>query len=236
MKILAIIPARGGSKGIPMKNIAKLAGRPLIKYTIDTAKKSHRINRIAVSTNDPKIAKVAKSLGADVPFLRPKKISGDDATTYDAIKHTLDFFASNENYFPDIVVILQPTSPLRTSQMIDKSLTLLEKTNATSVISVHEIKTHPFSSFWYDGKYMRPFRSDFSKFYQRQKYPDLYYPTGDVYTFWYSTLKKYHSIYGPRIKPLIIRNEISIDIDEKFDLFICEMVLKYWKNYSKRLS
>lgn len=235
MKILAIIPARGGSKGIPMKNITKLAGKPLIKYTIDAAKKSRRINRIVVSTNDPKIAKVAKSLGAEVPFLRPKNISGDNATTYDAIKHALDFLALNKNYFPDIVVILQPTSPLRTSKMIDRSVNLLEKDySITSVISMRKVKTHPFGSFWYDAKYVKPFRSDFNKFYQRQKLPDLYYPTGDVYTFWSSTVKKYHSIYGPRIKPLIIKNEISVDIDERFDLFMIEMVLKYWKIYSKR--
>ncbi len=234
MKVLAIIPARGGSKGIPMKNIVKLAGKPLIQYAIDAAKKSRRINRIVVSTNDPKIAKIAKSQGAEVPFLRPKEISGDNATTHDAIKHALDFFASTEDYFPDIVVILQPTSPLRTFKMIDTSLTMLEKTDATSVVSVREIKTHPFSAFWYEGKYLKPFRSDFRKFHQRQKYPPLYYPSGDVYVFWSSNLAKYHSIYGPRIKPLIIKNEISIDIDNKFDLFISEMVLKYWKNYFKR--
>ena len=126
MKILAIIPARGGSKGIPLKNIKKLNGDPLIKYTIDVAKKSKRLDRIIVSTDNEKIAILAKKYGVEVPFTRPKIISGSKATQFQVIKHVLDFLKTEE-YFPNIVVLLQPTSPFRTVKVIDDSIKRLIK-------------------------------------------------------------------------------------------------------------
>jgi len=230
MKVLAIIPARGGSKGIPLKNIKNLSGKPLIEYSINAALNSKKIDRIIVSTDNEKIARVSKSLGVEVPFLRPKKISTDSSNTIDLVKHTIKKL-ENYEFIPDIITILQPTSPFRTSQMIDKSIDLLIKSNSTSIISVSKIKKHPYSSFWFCGKHLKPFKSDFLKFYQRQLFPELFYPTGAIYTFWTSTLKKYNSLYGPRIKPMIINNEIvNLDIDDNFDFFIAEMCMKYWKN------
>jgi CMP-N-acetylneuraminic acid synthetase len=233
MKILAIIPARGGSKGIPCKNIKKVVGKPLIEYTIHAAKDSKKLDRIIVSTDSPQIAKIAISVGVEAPFLRPKKISGSNSSTIDTIKHTLKFFA--DTYVPDIILILQPTSPFRTSEMIDKSINLLQKSKADSVISVSKVKNHPYKSYWYDKKFLKSFRSDHEKkYYQRQQLPDLFYENGTIYAFWTKTLKKYDSIYGQKIKPLIAKeNEIHIDIDDKFDLFISEMILLYWEKYKK---
>jgi len=236
MKVLAIIPARGGSKGIPMKNIRKLAGIPLIEHTISVAKKSKIIDKILVSTDSNKIAYLAKSAGAEVPFLRPKKLSDDNTSILTVIKHTLRFLAVNELYEPEIILLLQPTSPLRTSRMIDKSVEILKKSNATCVIGVSRIKSHPYNAFWYKNKYLRPFKSDFQKYYRRQQYPVLYYPTGSIYTLWNKTLKRYNSIYGPRIKPLIIDEEFNIDIDSKFDLFLAEMQILHWKNHNKKFN
>lgn len=233
MNVLAIIPARGGSKGIPMKNIRKLAGKPLIQYTIENAKKSTKINKIVVSTDNRKIAQVANSLEVDVPFLRPKKISKDSSLILDTIKHVLKFLETKSSYVPDIIILLQPTSPFRTSKLIDKSITMLTRSKATSILTVSKIRTHPFGSFWITKKYLKPFRYNFTKYYQRQKFPSLYFPTGDVYTFWKTTLEKYDSIYGPRIKPLIINEDNTIDIDNLFDLFLSEMKLLYWNNYRK---
>jgi len=235
MNIVAIIPARSGSKGIPMKNIQKIAGRPLIEYTISSAKNSKKIDRVVVSTDSNKIARIAKQAGAEVPFLRPKKISGDSSSTLDVVKHTLRFLFNNQSYVPDIIIILQPTSPLRTTRLIDKSIRVLKKSDTTSVITVSKIKTHPYISFWYNKQYLKPFKSDFQKYNRRQKLPALYCPTGSIYTFWYETLKKYDSIYGPKIKPIIVKEaETNIDIDELFDLFISEMAIKYWGKYKKR--
>jgi len=229
MKILAIIPARGGSKGIPLKNIKKLSGKPLIKYTINTAQKSKKIDKIIVSTDNKKIARISKSLGVEIPFLRPKKISANSSQTIDLVKHVIKKLKKNE-FIPDIITILQPTSPFRTSQMIDESINLLKKFDATSVISVTEMKKHPYSSFWFQNKFLKSFKKDYQRFYQRQLFPKLFYPTGSIYTFWTSTLTKYDSLYGPRIKPMIINDEMkNLDIDNEFDFFVAEMGMKYWK-------
>ncbi len=236
MRVLAIIPARGGSKGIPMKNIQKISGKPLIAYTILAAKKSKQIDKIIVSTDNIRIAQIAKSYDVEVPFLRPKKLSNDKSSTIDAIKHGLDFLFVNQSYVPDIILILQPTSPLRTTKIINKSIEMLKKSNASSILAVSKIKTHPYGSFWYNKKYLKPFKPYFKRYNRRQKYPPLYYPTGAIYTFWFKTLKKYDSIYGPRIKPLITEDEFNIDIDNMFDLFISEMKLLHWEKYKKKHS
>lgn len=230
MNILGIIPARGGSKGIPLKNIKKICGTPLIEFTINSAIKSKKVNRIIVSTDNKKIAKISQSLGAEVPFLRPKNISADSSSTIDVVKHAIKKL-QKDDYVPDIITILQPTSPFRTYEMIDSSIELLKKSKATSVISVEKIKKHPFSSFWLYDQNLKHFRKDFSKFHQRQLLPKLFSPTGAIYTLWLSTLMKYDSLYGSRIKPMIIDNEIiNLDIDNDFDIFIAEMYKKYWKN------
>lgn len=234
MKVLAIIPARGGSKEIPMKNIKKLGGKPLIEYTIQAAKKSKEINRIIVSTDSTRIAQISLKAGAEIPFLRPKALSKDNSSIIDTINHTLEFLRINESYVPDIISLLQPTSPLRTSQTIDQSIRMLKKSKFTSVIAVSEIKTHPYASFWNNNNYLVAYNSNFRKYDQRQKYPALYYPTGSVYTFWNTTLKKYNSIYGPKIKPLI--EQFSIDIDTKYDFFIAEMMILHWKKYRKKFQ
>ena len=233
MKILGIIPARGGSKGIPQKNIRKILGKPMIQYSFDAAKKS-QINKIIVSTDDKKIAKFAESQGIEVPFIRPAKLSTDSATTFDVIKHSLDYLDENQVYVPDIVIILQPTSPLRTTEMINTSIKLLKQANTSSVVSVSKVKTHPSSSFSYNGKFLKPFRKDFTKFDRRQKYIPLYFPTGAIYTTWYNTIKKSNTIYGSNIRPLITDQDSSIDIDTRFDMFVAEMTLLNWKKYLKK--
>jgi CMP-N,N'-diacetyllegionaminic acid synthase len=229
MKVLAIIPARSGSKGIPLKNIKKLSGKPLIEYSINTAHNSKRIDKLIVSTDDKKIAKISKFLGAEVPFLRPKILSTDSSQTIDLVKHAIKKL-EKLNYIPDIITILQPTSPFRTFNMIDESINLLEKSNSTSVISVAKIKNHPYSSFSFNGEYLKPVKKNFQKYYQRQLLPELLYPTGGIYTFWTSTLLRYNSIYGSKIKPMIIDDDkVNIDIDNNFDFFVAEMCIKHWK-------
>lgn len=237
MNILAIITARGGSKGIPQKNMRKINGKPLIEYSIKTAKSSKFVNKILVSTDDKKTANFSKSKNIEVPFLRPKKLAQSKSRTIDVINHTLEFLKINEKYIPDIITILQPTSPLRSVTEIDKSIQML-KNNKTisSVLGVVEVKNHPFLCFKLKNSFLSPYKSDFQKFYQRQKFPSFYYPTGSIYTFWNKTLTKYGNIYGPKIKPLKINIENSIDIDTSFDLFQTEMRLIHWNNFLKKYN
>ena len=237
MKVLAIIPARGDSKSIPSKNIQKLGKLPLIAHTIESAKNSKEVNRIIVSTDNKKIAKIAEKYGAEVPFLRPKKFSRDSSSTLDVVQHAIQFLQKVENYTPDIITILLPTSPFRPPNLIDESIKLLKNTKATSVVSVHKTKTHPFKAFLPENGFLKPFKRDYRKYYQRQKLPHFYHTTGTAYTFWFDTLKKYGHYYGPRMKPLFSYNdEMNIDIDNVFDFFIAEMTLKYWKTYPKKFK
>jgi len=225
LKILGIIPARGGSKGIPCKNIKKLAGKPLIEYTISNALKSKKIDKVLVSTDSKKIANISKKLGAQVPFLRPNELSNDTSKTIDVVKHALKFLHERESYIPEIVVILQPTSPFRSSRLIDKSVTLLMNSNSSSVISVSKVKTHPYSSFSLKNKHLLPFSTDFEKHHRRQSMPVLYHPTGSIYTFWNKIIKKHDSIYGKKIIPLIEKEGTFIDIDSPFDFSFSEIYL-----------
>jgi len=233
-KILAIIPARCGSKGIRRKNLQKLSGKPLIAHTIIAAKKTKSINKIIVSTDDKEIGKISKNNGAEVPFLRPKQISKDTSSIIEVIKHALKFLQENQSYVPDIIILLQPTSPLRTSQLITKTINTLKKSKATSVITVSKITKHPYASYWLKNDFLKPFEKNSAKYSRRQEFPDLFFPTGAVYTFWYDTLKKFNSLHGPKIKPIVVHDE-DIDIDNLRDLFFAEMMLKNWKKYKKNL-
>ncbi len=237
MKVLAIIPAKGKSRGIAKKNTQKLRTKPLIQYTIQSAIKIRTIDRVIVSTDNEEVVKLSKKLGAEIPFIRPKKLSHSTTTNLEVIKHTLNFLSRKENYSPDIIVLLQLTSPFRSISMIENSIKILKRTKATSVISVCEVKNHPYTSFWYKKDFLKPFRKDYHKFRQRQNRPILFAPTGSIYTFWHDTLKKYGNTYGPRIKPLITKKqEHNIDIDTPFDLFVSEMVLRYWDTYKKKFQ
>ena len=127
IKILGLIPARSGSKRIPRKNIMPLNGKPLIAYTIETAKKSKYINKVLVSTDSKEIASVARRYGAEVSFLRPKSISQDDSTEMQFLEHALEWFLEYENYEPDLIVLLYPTSPFRKPESIDKAVEEIKK-------------------------------------------------------------------------------------------------------------
>lgn len=230
MEILGIIPARGGSKGIPLKNIQKLGNFPLIYYSIKSAQKS-KINRVIVSTDNKQISKISKKYGAEIPFLRPKKISQSNSSSNLLIDHAIKSLQKTD-YNPDIVVLLQPTSPFRTVNMINDSIAILKHTNATSVISVMRAKKHPYQSFFIKNGNLKHFNKNHEKlYYQRQQLPEMFFATGSIYTFWRKTFEKFNSIYRPKIKPMIINaDEFNLDIDSKYDLSLANMILKNSKN------
>jgi len=227
VKILGLIPARSGSKGIKNKNIKKFAGKPLITHSIETLKKINSVDRILVTTDSKKIADIAKKSGAEVPFLRPKKYAKDSTPMIDVIKHSVNYLSKRESYIPDLILLLQPTSPIRNARMISKSINLLKNSKATSVISVGEVKTHPFLSFFKNGEFLKPLFPQFENNTIRQKRKSVYFPTGSFYVFKTSNLLNYNSMYGPRIMPFIIKQkEFNIDIDDPFDWFIAELFFK----------
>lgn len=212
MKILAIIPAREGSKRIPGKNIKELGGKPLIAYSIEHAKNSKYINRIIVSTDSEEIANVAKDYGAEVPFLRPSEISGDNATDFQAFEHALKWLSDNEEYMPDVVVHLRPTSPLREVGDVDGAIeALLSHPEADSARTVTEPQSNPYKMYkMSDSGFLEPLMGDLDKINEGdQKLPKVYRHIGTADVIWTRTIFDKNSISGDKILPLILEKAYS---------------------------
>jgi len=227
-KILAIIPARGGSKRLPGKNIKNLLGKPLIAWTIEQAKKSKYIDKLIVSTDDKKIAEISKKYGAEV-IKRPKILAADSAKTTDVIFHLLKVLRK-EKYIPEVIVCLQATSPLRTVSDTDNAIEIFLKNRCESVISVCESSPSPYWSFKMGKKYLEPI---FSRKYLKQRTQDLprvYIPNGAIYISKPRVLLKYKSFYSKKILPYIMPDVRSIDIDNEIDLKLAELILKNEEN------
>jgi CMP-N-acetylneuraminic acid synthetase len=223
-KILAIIPARGGSKGIPRKNIKLLSGKPLMTYTIEVALKSKYLDRVIVSTDDKEIAKISKKYGAEV-IKRPKILAIDRAKTIDVIFHLLSVL-KKEKYDPDVIVLLQPTSPLRIVKDIDNAIELFLKNKCESIISICESGHSPYWSFKIKSGYLTPIlgRKYFKQ--RRQGLSKSYIPNGAIYISTPKNLFKYKSFYTNKILPYIMPLERSIDIDNETDFKLAELILK----------
>src|SRR5262249_18146969 len=177
-EVLGLIPARGGSRSIPKKNIALLCGRPLLAYTCEAALESRRLTRVVLSTDDEEVAKVGRDLGVDVPFLRSAELAEDDTPSIAVVEHCLKSLAERQSFKPDVVVLLQPTSPLRAAHHIDEALDQMEKTNADTVVSVMEVPHHfsPYSVMRLELGWLRNFWQESLTFdrYRRQEVPILY--------------------------------------------------------------
>lgn len=234
IKILGIIPARGGSKGIPHKNIAHLNGKPLIYYSIREAKKSKLLDAFIVSTDDPKIADVAKKYGADVPFLRPKKIAGDRSPDIEFLQHAVEWVEKNRDWHPEIVVFLQPTAPSRTANDIDEALKMMLKNKCDSVRTVADPSPHnPFKMWLFTDKkrgLMKPlllnaYYPKLGTDVPRQLLPEYFLQVGLVYATKTKFIKQ-GKVWGPKICGLIIPPERLVDIDAPKDLKHAARVLK----------
>ena len=224
--IISIIPARGGSKGVPRKNIKLLAGKPLIAYSIEVAKNSKYINRVLVSTEDEEIKNVAKQWGAEV-IDRPKELAQDKTPTIDVILHTLEYLKKEEGMNPDLVVLLQPTSPLRTVTDVDESINLfLSSSDALSLVSITEYDTAPFYAVTLSNGYLKPLFD--KKYFQlrRQDVPKAYKPNGAIFIASPQTLTMYKTFYTPMTIGYIMPKERSIDIDTEFDFALAEFILE----------
>jgi len=231
-KILAIIPARGGSKGIPKKNIKMLAGKPLIAWTIETALSVLCLDRVILSTDDKQILKIGKEYGAQAPFLRPAEIAEDDTTDMPVYEHALNWLADNEGFFPDIIVWLRPTTPFRKSEDIEQAVDLLVRKKPDWVRSVCEVEHHPYWMYKPSGDMMEPFVEGIKikDYIRRQLLPPAFRLNGAVDVTWRSTILEKKLLYSGVIAPYIMPGNRSIDIDTELDLKIAKMMMTKEKN------
>jgi len=221
--ILAIIPARGGSKGIPKKNIIMMAGKPLIAWTIEEAKKSKYIDRLILSSEDIEIIKVAKEWGCEVPFVRPVDLAQDDTPGIEPILHAIDTL--KEKY--DYVVLLQATSPMRLVDDIDGCIETCVLSKSQSCVSVVEVKQHPYWMYKIDTTgCLSPFIGQTNEIHRRQDLPPMYILNGAVYVSESVLIGKNRSFLTPFTKAFIMSKKRSLDIDDTVDLNISNILMQ----------
>ncbi len=237
LKIIAIIPARGGSKRFPGKNLYLLNGRPLLSYPIAIAKKVKLINRIIVSTDDKKIAATAKKYGAEVPFMRPASLAEDSSSVAEAIVYTVKRLEKEESFHADYIVLLQATNPLVKFEDVERAINLALEKKADSVVAVAPVDNinHPYNireilldktiKFWQEKKHYEFLKKPRPKFYH----------VASIWVSNYETLVKKGKLEGKKNYPLVVEPIYSLDIDYKQDLELIDAWLRYrgqknWKN------
>jgi CMP-N-acetylneuraminic acid synthetase len=219
--IFAIIPARGGSKGLPGKNIKLFCGKPLLAWTIEAAKLSSYIGKVIVSTDSEQIAQTARDFGAEVPFLRPQELSTDDSDTVSVTLHALSCL-KKDNYEPKLLVLLQPTSPLRLTEDIDNAIELFLGNGCDAVISVNKLQHPIFWTFRISNSYLDPlFGRDYLAS-RRQELPEIYAPNGAIYIVSIDAFLKHKSFYLDMTRPYVMPFQRSIDIDDEDDFLVAE--------------
>lgn len=221
-RILAIIPARGGSKGIPRKNIIELCGKPLISYTIEAGLHSKYLDYVMVSTDDKEIAKISKASGADIPFLRPAELAQDESKTIEVILHALTELSRLGMRF-DVLVLLQPTEPLRDSLDIDKAIEKFFAFGKRPLVSISEVNDHPLLIRSIEGQIVKPLLNEISTC-RRQDMPVFYRVNGCIYINSIHEINETTSFNDNEI-PFIMDKSHSVDIDELSDIAMAEYYL-----------
>lgn len=226
MLVLGIVPARGGSKGVPGKNVRPLAGHTLLEYTARAARESGVLDRVILSTDSLEIADAGRRAGLEVPFMRPAALAADDTPMVPVIEHALGEIARH-GWSPDIVVLLQPTSPLRRPEHIRDAVAMLRETEADSVVTVVELPRHlsPDYVMRIDGGRLKPFLPEGARVTRRQDARPAYSRDGTVYAFRRSTIEQLGGIYGNDCRPLLIDTSDSLSIDSQADWDEAERLL-----------
>ncbi len=220
--ICAIVPARGGSKGVVRKNLRLVAGRSLVAHAIRSARGSQLVDRVIVSTDDEEIARVARQEGADVPFMRPASLASDDAPAQPVVEHAITYVEERDGRV-DSVVLLQPTSPLRRACHVDEAVRLFLDSGVDSVVSVCEVEHSPYWMYRMEGDSLHPFTFDQElNRARRQALPTLYRPNGAIYVMSRRLLMEDRMVIGASPRPYVMSRQDSIDIDDELDLELAE--------------
>jgi CMP-N,N'-diacetyllegionaminic acid synthase len=226
-KVLALISARGGSKGLPGKNIRDLAGKPLIVYSIEVALESANVDRVVVSTDSVEIADIAREAGADVPFLRPAELARDDTPSLPVSQHAVKWLAENEGWECDVVIELQPVAPIRLKEDIDGALQMLVDTGADTVVSLCRVDG-AFHPYWMktmrDGR-LAPLMELYREYVRRQDLPPVYRRNGSILAVRKNVLMEQNTYYGEDMRGYLMPDERSIDIDTEVDFRIAELFM-----------
>lgn len=231
MNVLGIIPARGGSKGIPGKNLVPVAGKPLLAYACEAALQAKSLTRIVMSTDSPEIARCARGCGVESPFMRPPDLAGDETPMLGVLLHALDALRRAEGYEADLIVLLQPTSPLRRARHIDEAVETLRNTGADTVVSVVRVPHHysPYSVMRTEGGFLRDFWEAPLPFdrLRRQNHPELLARNGPaVWASKVGRLERERTLYGGKVAPYLMEERDSLDIDTPDDLRLAELALR----------
>lgn len=226
-RVLALVPARSGSKGLPRKNVLPLLGRPLIAWSIDQAKRCRYVDRVVVSTDDAEIAAASRANGADVPFLRPTELATDTASSIDVIAHALDTLdASGDRY--DYLALLEPTSPLRDTTDIDAALERLASTpGAESIVGVTRVESaHPDFLVRIESGFLRPFVASEIQAKRRQDLDELYYFEGSLYIATVASIRARRSFYHAATLPYVVPKFKAYEIDDPSDFIVVEALIR----------
>jgi N-acylneuraminate cytidylyltransferase len=224
MKILYLIPARAGSKGLPGKNTKKLGSKPLIEYSVDFALKNKNTgDELCISTNDDSVLAIASDLGIDVPFKRPEELASDTASSYDVIMHAIKYYEDNNKFF-DLVLLLQPTSPFRNQQDF-KNLIKSYDDEVEMVVSVKKSKENPYFTLFEENEFGFLDKSKKGDFQRRQDCPDVFAYNGSMYLIRLDALKNKKINEFKKIKKIIMPEERSVDIDTMADWILAEFYL-----------
>jgi CMP-N-acetylneuraminic acid synthetase len=231
MNVLGLIPARGGSKGIPRKNIVPVGGKPLLAWTCEAALAARSLSRTILSTDDEEIAATGRACGVEVPFLRPPELARDDTPSVDVALHALEWLASHEGWRAEVLVLLQPTSPLRRAEHIDAAVAELQRTGADTVVSVVEVphNFHPWSVMKQSGEWLEDFLPPAPGLdrFRRQNLPRVYARNGPaVLVARVATILARRSFYGERVAGYEMDRGTSVDIDDRGDLEWAEFWLR----------
>jgi len=231
ISVLAIITARGGSKGIPRKNIKDLGGKPLIAYTIDAIKESKFLTRAILSTDDTEIAEAAKKYGLEVPFMRPKDLAQDDSTSIDVVKHAVNWLKENEGKEYDYIMILQPTSPMRTSEDIDACIKIAQETGADSVMSMKELvdmSAKKLKKIDEDRRIFPYYEDEGKQSSMRQDLEKVYKRNCAIYLTKRDVIMK-GDLFGKDSRAYVMPEERSVDINKPVDFELAEFWVRKQK-------
>jgi CMP-N,N'-diacetyllegionaminic acid synthase len=227
MEVLALITARGGSAGLPKKNVLSLAGKPVIAWTISAALQSPSISQVVVSTDDDQIAQVSREWGAEVPFIRPTELAQDDSPHMSVVDHAIRWLEVNQNVKPEYVMLLQPTSPLRTIEDIEAATQLAQEKEADSVVSVSLTHHHPYliKQISEDGT-MSNFMSATQSDLRRQVLPPAYFLNGAIYLARREVLLNEQTFHPVGTFPYVMPPERSLQIDDPWDFHLIDLILE----------